>query len=225
MLLDLVNRISSERKVQTSKFEYSLGPLGDGLRTSWGCPESTSQGRPLSVGLRRPLDVISGRPQDVGLGRPRDVRLGCPRHGQTGSLGDVLGTLEGTSSGRPGDQYLLAGEFLTNNGLMKQSYNNHGVSENYHKTVYWSVVILECISANPVRGFAPTKDRFFQSLALTESNLKIFLKNGLLYNLFSRILRLLMEAPTCHNMVLSRMYTFSLFIFTSVKCINCFSFP
>ena len=70
MLLDLVNRISSE---------YSQ-------KSSMGRPESTSQGRPLNVRLRRPLDVISGRPQDVRLGRPRD--------GQIGSLGDVLGTLE-----------------------------------------------------------------------------------------------------------------------------------
>ena len=58
---------------------------------SWGRPESTSQGRPLNVRLRRPLDVISGRPQNVRLGRPRD--------GQIGSLGDVLGTLEGMSWG------------------------------------------------------------------------------------------------------------------------------
>ena len=103
----MVSRISSERKVTknagTSKFEYSEDPLGDVLRTSWGRPESTSQGRPLNVRLRRPLDVISGRPQDVRLGRPldvisgrpQDVRLGRPRDGQIGSLGDVLGMLEG----------------------------------------------------------------------------------------------------------------------------------
>ena len=45
----MVNRISSERKVRknvgTSKFEYSEGPLGDVLKTSWGRPESISQGR------------------------------------------------------------------------------------------------------------------------------------------------------------------------------------
>ena len=66
MLLDLVNRISSEKKVNkkinTSKFEYSKGPQGDVLRASWGRPKSTSQGRPLNVGLRRPLDVNLGRP-------------------------------------------------------------------------------------------------------------------------------------------------------------------
>ena len=88
MLLNLVNRISSERKLKTileSKFEYSQGPLGD--VTSRECPESTSQGRHLNNRLRHPLDVISGRPLDVRLGRPWD--------GQIRSLGDVLGMLEG----------------------------------------------------------------------------------------------------------------------------------
>ena len=46
----------------TSKFEYSGGPLGDVLRTSWGRPESTSEERPLNVGLEHPLNVISGSP-------------------------------------------------------------------------------------------------------------------------------------------------------------------
>ena len=50
---------------------------------TWGRPESTSQGRPLNV----------------RLGRPQDVRLGCPRDGQIGSLGEVMGTLEGDSRG------------------------------------------------------------------------------------------------------------------------------
>ena len=77
MLLDLVNRIRSERKV----LDIQVWVLS---RSSRGRPESISQGRPLNVRLRRPLDVISGRPQDVRLGRPRD--------GQIGSLGDVLGT-------------------------------------------------------------------------------------------------------------------------------------
>ena len=49
----------------------------------------------MNIRLRRPLDVILGRPQDSRLGRPRDVRLGRPRGDQIGSLGDVLGTLEG----------------------------------------------------------------------------------------------------------------------------------
>ena len=76
---------------ETSKFEYSEGPLGDVLMTHWGGPESTSQGRRLNVRLRRPLDVISfsmgrqikpspgwsnriftGRLRDVGRGRSRD---------------------------------------------------------------------------------------------------------------------------------------------------------
>ena len=50
----------------------------------------------MNVRLGLLLDVISGCPHDVRLGRPRD--------GQIGSLGDVLGTLEG-------GQYLPAGEF------------------------------------------------------------------------------------------------------------------
>ena len=79
----MVNQISSERKVKrnfgTSKFEYSEGPLGDVLRTSWGRPESTCQGRPLNV----------------RLGSPQDVRWRSPRDGQIGFLGDVLVTLEG----------------------------------------------------------------------------------------------------------------------------------
>ena len=60
-----------------------------------------SPGCPLEVRLGSPLDVILGCSQDVGSG--------CPRNGQIGSLGDILGTLRGTSSGRPGDQYLPAG--------------------------------------------------------------------------------------------------------------------
>ena len=96
MLLDLVNRTSSERKVKknmkTSKFEYAQGPLGDVLGTSSGRPESTSQGRSLNVRLRYPLDVISRCSQDVRLGRPRDFRSRRPQDGQRGSLGDVLGT-------------------------------------------------------------------------------------------------------------------------------------
>ena len=87
----------------TSKFEYSRGPLGEVLRTSWGSPKSTSQGRPLNVILRRPLDVILGRLQYVRLGRPQDVRSGLPGRwnrifrGRPGNIAeghpqDVLGT-------------------------------------------------------------------------------------------------------------------------------------
>ena len=54
----------------------------------------------------RPLDIILGRPQDVISKRPRDVTSRRPLNGRIGSLGDVLGTLEG-------DQYLLAGYFLS----------------------------------------------------------------------------------------------------------------
>ena len=94
----MVSRISPERKVTknagTSKFEYSEDPLGDILRTSFGCPESTSQGRPMNVRLGRLLDVISVRRQDVTLERPWENRSGRLRDGQIGSLGDALGTLE-----------------------------------------------------------------------------------------------------------------------------------
>ena len=94
---DLVNRISSETNVIVgiSKIEYSEGPPGDVLRTSWGRPESNYQGRPLNVGLGRLLNVISGRPYDVRLGRSWDVRSERLRDGQIGPLVDVLGTLEG----------------------------------------------------------------------------------------------------------------------------------
>ena len=61
-LIDLVNRISSERKVAknagTSKFEYSEDPLEDVLRTSCGRPESASQGRSLEVGGGRLRDIL-----------------------------------------------------------------------------------------------------------------------------------------------------------------------
>ena len=96
MLLDLVNQISSKRKVK----RYFEHPSLSTLRTSWGRPESTSQGCPLNVTLRRPLDVISGRPQDVRLRRLWDVRSRRPRDGQIGSLGNVLGSLEGDVPGR-----------------------------------------------------------------------------------------------------------------------------
>ena len=79
----------------TSKLEYSEGPLGDVLRTSWGRPEFTSHGRLLNVRLERPLNVISGRAQHVRLGRPKDVWSGHLQDGPIGSLGVVLGTLEG----------------------------------------------------------------------------------------------------------------------------------
>ena len=41
------------------------------------------------------MDGRLGRPQDLGSGRPQDVSSGRPRDGQIGSLGDVLGMLEG----------------------------------------------------------------------------------------------------------------------------------
>ena len=87
----MVNRISSERKLKRnfgrSNCELFEGLVGHVLRTSWGRPKSTSQGLSLNVRLERPLDAISRRPQDVRLGRPRDDEIG--------SLGPVLGTLEG----------------------------------------------------------------------------------------------------------------------------------
>ena len=115
MLLDLVNRISSEKKVkkkiQTSNFKFSQGPPENVLRTSWGRPESTSQGRPLNVRLRRSLDVISVRPQDVRLGHPHDVGSSdwdVPGTVKQDLQGTSCGRWRGTSSGRPGDQYLPA---------------------------------------------------------------------------------------------------------------------
>ena len=63
------------------------GHLGDVSRTSWGRPKLNFQGRPLDVRLGRPRDIISRRPPEVRSGRPGN--------GQIGSLGDVLGTLDG----------------------------------------------------------------------------------------------------------------------------------
>ena len=71
--------------------------------------ETTSQVRLLDVRLGRPQDVILRRPQDVRSRRSEDVSWGHPCDDQIGSLGDVLGKLEGTSSGGPGDQYFPAG--------------------------------------------------------------------------------------------------------------------
>ena len=110
-LINLVNQTSSERKVKRNfripKFECFESSLGDALRTSYGCLESTSQGCDLNVRLGHPLDVISGRPLDVISWRPQDVRSWrrrevisrCLQDGQIGSLGYVLGTLEGNVTG------------------------------------------------------------------------------------------------------------------------------
>ena len=96
-LIDLVNRISSEKKVEknvgTSKFEYSEGPLGDILKTS-----RIKLGRPLNVRLGRPLNVISGRQIETSPGRSNRIFRGTS-----------WGCWRGTSLGGPGKQYLPAG--------------------------------------------------------------------------------------------------------------------
>ena len=106
MSIELVNRISYERKVKrnlrtSNRWPHLVtntcfqGRLRDVLRTSWRSPKSNSQGCLLDVRLGRPLDVISRRSQGVRSRRPRDSQIG--------SLEDVLGTLEedvlGTFSG------------------------------------------------------------------------------------------------------------------------------
>ena len=56
-------------------------------------------------------------PHEVDSGCPWDIRVGLRKSddnvplmdGQIGCLGDFLGTLDGTSSGRSKDQYLPAG--------------------------------------------------------------------------------------------------------------------
>ena len=89
----------------TYNFEYSQGPLGDVLRTSWGRPESTSQGRPLNVRLRRPLDDISGR--QIGTPRGREIGTSPGRSNRI-----FRGRLEDFGGRRPGDQYLPAGNIV-----------------------------------------------------------------------------------------------------------------
>ena len=84
--IDLVNRISSERKVKKKKKIV--------LTTSWGLPELTSKGHPLSVRSGCPLDVILRLPHEVRLGLPRDFRSRRPWDSQIGSLENALGTLE-----------------------------------------------------------------------------------------------------------------------------------
>ena len=48
----------------------------------------------------------------AALGRPQNVTLGCLRDGQIGSLGDVSGMLEWTSSVLAQNQYLPAGKVI-----------------------------------------------------------------------------------------------------------------
>ena len=98
MLLDLVNRVSSERKVKKI-LDIQVWIL---WRSSRGRPENvlgTSRinlpGTSLELQIKTSLDVISGRPQDVSLGRPWDFKLGLPLDGQVGPLVDVLGTFDG----------------------------------------------------------------------------------------------------------------------------------
>ena len=71
-------------------------------RSSKGRSENvlgTSRINLLRKSLERQIRTSPGHhfrtPQDIILGRSRDIRSGCPRDGQIGSLGDVLGTLEG----------------------------------------------------------------------------------------------------------------------------------
>ena len=64
--------------------------------------------------------------------------------------------------------------------------------------------------------------RFVQGLDLKEPYLlKNFVKNELLPNLFLRILRLFMDAPTCHDIG----FILSLCVLALSKCIFRFSFP
>ena len=107
--MDLVNRITSERKVRknvgTSKFEYSEGPLGDVLGTSRiNLPGTslerrirTSPERHFRTSLGRQIGMSSGRQIGTSPGLSNRIFRGCP--------GDVGG-------GRPGDQYLPAGRYV-----------------------------------------------------------------------------------------------------------------
>ena len=96
MLLDLVNRISSERKVKkkldiqvwvlsrssrgrpenvlgTSRINLPGTSLERQIKTSPGRHFRTSPGRQIETSPGRSKRIFRGRPEDVGGGRPRDV--------------------------------------------------------------------------------------------------------------------------------------------------------
>ena len=83
MLLDLVNRISSERKVKKKFRHASLRTLNVLLGTSRINLPGTSIERQIKTSPGRHFRTSRGRQIGTSLGR------------QIGSLGDVLGTLEG----------------------------------------------------------------------------------------------------------------------------------
>ena len=97
-----MSKTSSRHVFKTSSrptnicWEYSEDPLGDALRTSWGCPESISQGRPLNVRFGRPLDGISlhpqGHPDRTSRGRSNRIFRGRPGAAGGGRPRDALGT-------------------------------------------------------------------------------------------------------------------------------------
>ena len=89
MLLDLVNRINSERKVKknfrhaslstlkvpqgTSRINLPGTSLERQIQTSPGRDFRTSPGRQIGTSLGRSNRIFRGRPGDVEGGRPRDV--------------------------------------------------------------------------------------------------------------------------------------------------------
>ena len=94
--MDLISRVSSERKVKkiagTFKFQYSEDPLVDVLRTSWRRPESTFQVRPLNVRLGHSQDVRLGHPDLTSRGRSNRIFRGPPGDVGGGRPRDFLGT-------------------------------------------------------------------------------------------------------------------------------------
>ena len=79
------------------------GPLGNVLRKSWEHPKSTSQRRPLKVILRSSLDVILQHPEDVISVCQIETMV------KQNPQGTIWGGWTRTSSGKPEDHYLPAG--------------------------------------------------------------------------------------------------------------------
>ena len=162
------NRTKSERKIKrnfgTSKFEYSEGPLGDVLRTSWEGTESTFQGRPLNVRLRHPQDDRSRRPED----------------GQIRSLWNVLVTLDrdvlGTSWGPIFPDWVVS--FL----LVKNVFNILLFTKMVKKLELYAKCFQEWVQN---LSFLIKNNEFLEKYSEICGKVRNSIKNGLILNLYT----------------------------------------